>query len=200
VPSLRSMLGPGRRLLARHLTRLSDTLETFGARLREAVSAAVGDTVSGIVRETVRAVLAELPMAATSPERFVPPAQPPRPLWTRLDDPEEEPRYDNPDGYPPEEDYGDPPPAPRADGTPPSRLPGAIAIGVHTMLCWLRRRLTRFPVLTAVAVGLLTALATYAGGPLAAAAVSLARSAFNLLSLADVVHAGADALATFGTS
>jgi hypothetical protein len=50
-------------------------------------------------------------------------------------------------------------------------------------------------VLTAVAVGLLTALATYGGGPLAAAVVGLATSAFNLLSLAEAVHTGADALA-----
>ena len=46
-------------MLARHLSRLSDTLETFGTRLREAVSSAVGETVSGIVRETVRALLEE---------------------------------------------------------------------------------------------------------------------------------------------
>ena len=81
-----------------------------------------------------------------------------------------------------------------------SRLPRAIAAGLQTMLCWLRRSIGRFPVITAVAVGLLTALATYAGGPLAAAVVGLAGSAFNLLSLAEVVQAGADALATFGTS
>jgi hypothetical protein len=199
VPSIHSVIGSGRRLLARHLTRLSDTLETFGARLREAVSSAVGETVSGIVRETVRAVLAEQPAFATSPERFVPSGHHPRPLWAREDDPGEEPWYDDPYGDPRDEDHDDAPPAPRADGTPaPSRLPRALAVGFHTTICWLRRSVGRFPVLTAVAVGLLTALATYAGGPLAAAAVALAGSAFNLLSLAEAVDTGADTLAAFG--
>jgi hypothetical protein len=195
------MLGGGRRMLARHLTRLSDTLETFGARLREAVSSAVGETVSGIVRETVRAVLAEMPYLAALPERFVPPAHHPRPLWAGPDDREEEPWYDERSRYPPEDDYDDDPPATCAGNTSaPSRLPQAVALGFHTTLCWLRRSVGRFPVLTAIAIGLLTALATYAGGPLAAAAVSLAGSAFNLLSLAEGVHACAHALATFGPS
>jgi hypothetical protein len=51
-----------------------------------------------------------------------------------------------------------------------------------------------------VAVGLLTAVATYTGGPLAAAAVGLAGSALQLLSLAEVVQTGADALAAGGRS
>jgi hypothetical protein len=55
--------------------------------------------------------------------------------------------------------------------------------GLQTGLGWLRRRVGRYPVWTAVAVGLLTALATYLGSPLAAA-VGLAGSACNLLSLA----------------
>jgi hypothetical protein len=73
-------------------------------------------------------------------------------------------------------------------------------VGLHTTLGWLRRSVGRFPVLTAVAVGLLTALATYAGGPLAAAVVGLAGSACNLLSLAEVVQLGADTLAGFRRS
>jgi hypothetical protein len=199
MPSIRSMIDPGRRLLARHLTRLSDTLETFGARLREAVSSAVGETVSGIVRETVRAVLAEQPTVAPASERFFQRPRPPRPLWERPDDLQDEPWFDDPESYPPDEDAV-PPPNGAEDTADPSRWPRAIAVGFHTTLCWLRRRVGRYPVLTAVAVGLLTALATYAGGPLAAAAVGLAGSAFSLLSLAEAVDTGADALAAFGTS
>ena len=82
----------------------------------------------------------------------------------------------------------------------PSRLPSAIAVGFHTTLWWLRRRVSRFPVLTAIVIGLLTALATYVGGPVAAAAMGLAGSAFNLMSLAEAVQAGTGALAAFGTS
>jgi hypothetical protein len=198
MPSIRSMIAPGRRLLARHLTRLGETLETFGQRLREAVSSAVGETVAGIVRETVRAVLAEQPTIPTGSERFVQRPRPPRPLWERPDDLQDEPWFDDPFNDPPDEE--DVPPSNRTEDTgDPSRLPRAIAVGFHTTLYWLRRRVSRYPVLTALAVGLLTALATYAGGPLAAAAVALAGSAFNLLSLAEAVDTGADALAAFGS-
>jgi hypothetical protein len=200
VPTMHSMMGPGRRMLVRHLSRLSETLETFGSRLREAVSSAVGETVAGVVRETVRAVLDEESTAPIPSGRLAQPPYRSQPLWARQDDPDEEPWYDT-DDYRPEGDYQDEPPAARPDPAPrPSRLPRAIAVGLTTTLRWLRRSAGRFPVVTAVAVGLLTGLATYAGGPLAAAAVALAGSAFNLLSLAEVVHAGADALATFGAS
>jgi hypothetical protein len=194
------MIGPGRRLLARHLTRLSDTLETFGARLREAVSSAVGETVSGIVRETVRAVLADEPAVPASSGRLARPPHRSRPLWARPDDPDEEPLYDDPDDYRREEDCEDDPPDAGAGPAPaPSRLPRSVAAGLSTTLRWLRCSVGRFLVLAAVAVGLLTALATYVGGPLAAAAVGLAGSAFHLLSLAEAVHTGADALAALGS-
>jgi hypothetical protein len=55
-------------------------------------------------------------------------------------------------------------------------------------------------VLTAVVVGLLTALATYAGGPWAAVVVGLGGSAFNLLTFTEAVQVVADALAAFGPS
>lgn len=71
LPSIRSMIDPGGRLLARHLNRLSETLETFRERLREVVSSAIGDTVAGVVRETVRTILAEEPTVSTSSGRQV---------------------------------------------------------------------------------------------------------------------------------
>jgi hypothetical protein len=186
-------------MLAHHLARLSDTLETFRDRLRDAVSAAVGETVSGIVRDTVRNLLTEGPTVPPTSSSFTRRPHDPRPMWTR--EPEDDPWYDDPDGYAAEDDYDDAPPSARAAQTPaPSRLPRAIAVGLHTTLDWLRRSVGCYPVLTAVTVGLLTAAATYAGGPLAAAAVGLAGSAFNLLSLVEVMHAGADALTAFGTS
>jgi hypothetical protein len=193
------MIRPGRRALVRHLSRLSDTLETFGERLRDAVASAVGETVAGVVRETVRAMLAEEGTIQSSQARYAPPPRHPRPLWARPDDVDEEPWFDDPDKYPPEED--DRPPSHRTDPPgSPSRLPQAIAVGIQTTLRWLRRSVGRFPVLTAVAVGLLTAAATYAGGPLAAAVVGLAGSAFNLMSLAEAVQTGADVLAAFGNT
>src|SRR5262249_10265064 len=157
MPPIRSMIDPGRPLPARHLTRPGETLETFGARLREAVSSAVGETVAGIVRETVRAVLAEQPTIPSLSERFLQRPRHPPPLWERPDDLQDEPWFDDPDNYPPEEE--DVPPSNRTEDTgDPSCLPRAIAVGFHTTLCWLRRRVSRYPGLTAVARGLLTAV------------------------------------------
>jgi hypothetical protein len=193
------MIRPGRRLVARHLSRLSNTLETFGVRLREAVSSAVGETVSGIVRETVRAVFAEKPTLPPMPGQVAQPAHQAPSLWASQEDGEDEPWFDDPDPYLADENAMRPSPrtAPTAG---PSRWPQAIAVGLHTTICWLRRSIGRYPVLTAIAIGLLTALATYAGGPLAAAAVGLAGSVCNVLSLGEMMHTTADALAAFGTA
>jgi hypothetical protein len=70
-------------------------------------------------------------------------------------------------------------------------------VGLHAAAWWLRRRVGRRPVLTALGAGLATALATYRGGPLADAAVGVAASALSLLSLAEAVQAGADTLAGY---
>jgi hypothetical protein len=196
---MRSMIDPGGRRLARHLNRLSDTLESFGRRLRDAVSSAVGETVSGIVRETVRALLDERPSVPASSERFTPSSQYRHQSWAGADDPDQEPWFDDPEDYPGQDNDVSSFDRQRTTGNP-AHLPRAIAIGLQTTISWLRRSVGRFPVITAIAVGLLTALATYAGGPLAAALVGLAGSAFNLLSLAEVVHTGSGALATFGSS
>jgi hypothetical protein len=200
MPSFGSVFGPGNRILARHLSRLGETLESFAARLRDAVSSAVGETVSGIVRETVRAVLDHQQNAPPASGRNVRSPQYRRPAWEMADDPREG-WYDDPDDYPPEDDrYDDPPVARTGEALAPSRLPRAIAIGLHTTLRWLRRGVGRWPVITAIAVGLLTALAAYAGGPLAAAGAFMAGSAFDLLSLAELIHTGAEALTPFASA
>lgn len=200
MPSIRAVIDPGGRWLARHLTRLSETLESFGTRLREAVASAVGETVGGIVRETVRAVLAEEPLSSTPPKRYVPTPRSSRPLWESSDYPEDDRWYDDTERYPLDDEDEDPPSNRAAPTTTPSRLPHAIAIGFHTALCWLRCRVSRFPVLTAVTVGLLTGVAAYAGGTIAAASVGLAGTAIKLLSLADGVRSSAEALDNFGSS
>jgi hypothetical protein len=182
------------------MNRLSETLEHFSVRLREAISSAVGETVGSVIRETIHAMLTQEPSFTTASSRYDNSFRRPQPLWSRQDYPDDEPWFDDPDDYPPEE-YEDVSPTAQADNSSSSsRLPRAIAIGFHTTLCWLQRRVSRYPVLTAVSVGLLTAFAVYAGGPLAAAAVGLAGSAFNLLSLAEMVQSGADTLSTFGSS
>ena len=193
--SLRSLIDPGGRL-ARSLDRLHHTLDTLGGRLRDAVSSAVGETVAGIVQETVRAVLADLTPDASVNRPFAPPPRPSTSYWAGPQNVDDDPWFEDPDYDSTDEDeppfIADPPALSRQ-----SRWSGALTVGVRTTLCWLRRRTGRFPVLAAVGAGVLTALATYAGGPIAAAVVGLAGSALGLLSLAEAVQAGADALAAF---
>jgi hypothetical protein len=188
-------------MLARHLNRLSDTLQSFGTRLREAVASAVGETVAAVVQETFHALLADVPGRPTIPRDFGQHRGTSQPLWARPDDPQDEPWFDD-QGHFAREEYEDD--RPHTGGIPSasrvSRSAQAVAIGLHTTLCWLRRRVGRYPVLIALGVGLLTALGTFAGGPLAAAAVSLAGSAFSLMSLAETMHTGADAMSAFGPS
>src|SRR5438270_353530 len=113
--SLRSLIDPGGRMLAQYLDRLRDTLDTLGTRVRDAVSSAVGETVAGVVRETVRAVLDAPPTHPSYPARLGRPPGPPRPLWTRPDTlDEEEPWFDGPDHYPPDEEDEEDPPTPRS--------------------------------------------------------------------------------------
>jgi hypothetical protein len=185
-----------------HLQRLRDTLHSYGARLREAVAAAVGETVAAVVRDTVRVVFAELPAWPTAPRRFPQPPGPSPPPWVEPEDLDEEPWFDDPESYPPAPAEDDPnTPLRRAAATPrASRWRRALAAGLDTALAWLRRRLGRYGVRTALAVGLLNGLATYTGGPLAATAVSLTGSALHLLSLAEAIDTGAEALAVCGRS
>src|SRR4051794_40102769 len=185
-------------MLTNSLDRLRHTLDTLGDRLRDAVSSAVGETVAGVVRHTMHALLAGPANIPRDPPRYrhLPPN--PHPLWVSPQEPDDGQPFDDLDGE--LTDEGDYPPAERVVPTPqPSRLPHALALGAHTAFCWLRRGIGYFPVATACTVGLLTAAATYAGGPLAAAAIGLAGSAYSLLSLAESVHAGAETLAAFGT-
>jgi hypothetical protein len=73
-------------------------------------------------------------------------------------------------------------------------------VGCEAAAWWLRRTAGRFPVLTALGVGLVAALAIAVSGPLAATSVGLAGSVLGLLGLTDSVQSGVAALATFVTS
>ena len=57
------------------------------------------------------------------------------------------------------------------------------------------RRDSRFPLVKAVAVGMVIVLASYVGGPLLGAGAALAGSALSLLSFGQAVHLGAGVLA-----
>jgi hypothetical protein len=191
MPSTRSLTDPAGRWLARHLSRLCATLDGLAARLRRAVSTALGEAAFRLVREAVNAALAD-PPPPPAQGRIDSPCGPERTLWGGPGDPDEGPWPEGLDDSPTE--------AP--DDSPAGRIaaaavpgPRAVAAGVGTAVRWLRRRA---PLPAAVAAGVLAGLAGAAGGPLAAAALALADAALRLLSLAGAVRSGAAALAAFG--
>jgi hypothetical protein len=182
------------RWLSGHLLRLRRTLDALGRRFRDSVAVAVGQTVAGAVREAVHAMLSDF--SGTLPITHAPltPPSPSRSLWGHGGDHQPDGWHAGPAEYDPDDldpEAHDLPdcPAPPDERKPTSRWPLAVAVGCQAAAWWLRRRLARIPVLAAVAVGLLAAVATYATGPLAVAGVGLAGSALNLVGTAEAVGA-----------
>src|SRR5437764_10284716 len=84
-----SLFKPAGRALAGHLGTLRSSLDRLGARLREAIAAAVGRAAADAVREAVRALLSELPEAPEpqlSGRVLRPPPGLARPLWGQDED------------------------------------------------------------------------------------------------------------------
>ena len=75
------------------------------------------------------------------------------------------------------------------------RWVSALAASWQAARWWLARKPGRYPVLTALAIGLAAGVATLAGGPLAAAGMTLIGTAMGLLSLAQVAGNAASAVA-----
>jgi hypothetical protein len=183
-----NLLGGGGSLGA-HLERLRLLLDGLGARLRDGVARAVGQTVAAAVQETVDRMLDE---EAGGLDR----SDYPRGWY------DEETltngRYDrepfDPD-YDPYEDRREPAPF-EEESLPvaPSRWGRVLALGCQAAVWWLRRQRPRFPVAAAVGVGLASAVAVYAGGPVLLAGVGVGGSALSLALLADSVREGAAAL------
>jgi hypothetical protein len=186
--------------LACHVSRLSDSLEALGARLREAVAAALGQAVADAVREAVLAALVA-PGDSPGPDRPRWDAPSAAPAWDRphqTDDCYGSPWADQDAAWPPEEE----PPVPEARpgrGGARARLARAVAVGLEASAWWLRRYAGRWCLRAAAAVGLVAALAAYALGAWAAAGVGLAGLALSLLSLAEISRARAEAPDGFGT-
>jgi hypothetical protein len=192
-----SSLRRGGKWLAAHVNRLRQTLDALGRRLRDTVATAVGQTVALAVREAVHAALTDFsgaPAARQAPAREPDPA---RSLWSLPDDADADPWPGGPGDLDPDDfgpdlpdlrDPSDPRAAPARDPKPEPRWPLAVVVGCQAAAWWLKRRLARLPVLAAVAVGVLAAVATYAGGPL-----TLAGSALGLAGTAS-------ALGVFGPS
>jgi hypothetical protein len=179
-------LSRGGKWLAGHLRRLCRTHEGLAGRLRETDAVAVGQSVAHAVREAVSAVLADgvRGPGPTHPDRLMGGPS----LWGRHQDTDPDRWPDDPDPYddelPPE-----PPDEPGGPGgsTRPSPWLLGVVLACQAAAWWVRRRLAGLPVLAAVAVGLLAALAAYAGGPLTLAGVGLAGSALTLAGTAEAL-------------
>jgi hypothetical protein len=202
VSSCRGTFG---RALANRLDRLRRTLNDLGERLQEAVAAAIGAEVGGAVRAAVRAVLDDAPgRPVVSAGPPWPPGRHP-PFWGGADDrPDEESADLLPEGQGDDYGPGDSDPFPVSvpsalpEGRRQGRLAQALAFGLQVASWWLRRQAGRLPLLTALGLGAVTAAAAYLGRALLATRTGLARSAFGLAALADLVRAAAGAAAALG--
>jgi hypothetical protein len=184
-----NILGGGS--LGTHLDRLRLLLDGLGARLRDGVARAVGQTVAVAVQETVDRLLDD------EADRHDPDAFPRD--WFPEGAGEHD-RFDrepfDPD-YDPYEERRTPPFEVESPLPPPNRWGRVLALSCQAAVWWLRRQRPRFPVATAVGVGLASAVALYAGGPVLLAGAGVGGSALSLALLADSVRASAAALYAF---
>src|SRR5262249_46496833 len=204
----------GRRARPRPLAQLRGARDTLGEGLRDALARAVSQSVAAAVREAVLAVLAEGPPRPPPDERprDSPPAlweAPEEPTWSEATADWAEAAADGPPARSRRpgrrrapHDRDDEPAEPWPQELAPPRPRGLINIlgpallaGCETAARWLRRRPGRGAVLTALGAGLLVAVLTGVGGPVAATGLGVAGAALGLLGLADTARAGAAALA-----
>src|SRR5262249_28302361 len=148
-------------------------LETLSQRLREGVAVAAGRAAEDAVREAVQLLLRDTPVLSPPdvPSRTFSPA----PGWRDPDD-EDLRRW---------EEHLDDEPDDRSNAAPepePARLRHALAEGLQAASWWLRQG-GRFPLVKAVAAGVVIVLASYVGGPLLGAGAALAGSALSLAAL-----------------
>ena len=189
--TLSRALVPARRLLAAHLDRLRQTLDSLGQQLREALARAVAQTVEGAVREAVHTALDAPPPdhRLTGRSAWMPRRGPA--LWEQPDDRDLD---DLDDRWRDDEDEVRRP-ASTPQGEPRSaRCVRALAVGCQAAAWWFCRQAGRCSTVAALGVGVAASSVAYAAGS------GLAVPSLGLLTLASAVGAGAAALAWFGTS
>jgi hypothetical protein len=199
VPIHIPWLSSARRLLARQLDRLQQTLTSLGQSLRERIAQLVGQSVSGIVREAVHAVLEQLHGEATH-RRLLPE------VTTRRYDPGGLFSHTDPDDHYPDEGFRDeslddlswPDPEPTPPPKPLPRWRSFFAAVLQTLAWWLRRGVV-YPWLTALAVGAVAVCLLF-GCPLLGTGIGIVRSACDLLALASHASASVGTLAGWLTA
>lgn len=176
--------------LADHLTRLRRTFSVIATRLREAVTQAIGQTVSRIVQQVLGSFLSRSPPGPEPPLDDWAASRDPDSLWEEVIQDRHwreklitEPEYDHRPFPSPELSL------PVSDLSSVNDQP-SVWRRVTVLVCrlaawWLQRRRWPYPVVTALSVGLMAGVAAYAGGPVVAAG-----TAMSLATLTDLVDSG----------
>jgi hypothetical protein len=186
VKTIRHLTDAEGRSIAHHVEQLRRSLDSFAHKLRDAISVAVGETVSGTVQAALRAALADL--AGLTPTID----QPQRPryggsYWGEADE-WDGPAYGPYRGPPPEDDDRD-----DEANRSSNRWPLMAFVGARLLGVWLRRVPPEKRWVTAAGVGLLVALAIIVGLP----GIGIVRSTMALTSLADILRGGVTAVSQF---
>ena len=198
MPSSRSWLARARLALASHVDRLNDTLVTVTQRLRETVAQAVSSSLAGAVREAVHALFSDDEPSREPPPYYQRPPYRSRPYWGEPDRedrdeddlPREEWSHDQSRGWREvESEQPEPTRPPDNNEGNPTRFHHALAVGCQAVAWWLRRQAGRVTAIATLGIGLVATGAAFVAG------IGLCESALHLLSLADAMRSGTQALA-----
>jgi hypothetical protein len=180
------------RTLAERLSRLNDSLQALGERLKTSIASLVGDAIGDAVRAAVRNLLGnrEAPaLASFRDDRDY------HDQFHRRDSQEadaRDPWGDEERRWPEEDDYpsGWQRDAQRRDR--PKRWRNALSAAVESALWWLKYQPRNRPVLTTLAVALAAGVTGFIAGPVLAAGAGVLASVAGLLLTANATQSAAE--------
>jgi hypothetical protein len=173
MPLMHVLMDAGKRMLARRLDHLFNTLENLRGQLRSTLANAVGETLGMLVRDSAMQVLEALPFHGREPPAFASTSRRYQPDMRGRSSYQEDRGYWD-DDYEEDEELIDPiEPAPPE----PVRLPTALSAGLQAAAWWLRRWPTAKHPLTVLTVTLTATAAAFFGGPLVMVMFGLAHAA-----------------------
>jgi hypothetical protein len=187
VPSFWKTAG---RALARHLTHLRLSLEDLTRRLKESVAATIGRVADEAAQEAVQVLL------GGSTSRQLPPRDDSM-FWSDRRENNNHIGYDRYSQEPWDDIEEDTLQEEFPEQTDPeqSGWRKALLAGCRAVTFWLRRY-EQYPLLYAIAVSLLSGIASWIGGPVAQAGSGLVASAVSLADLANTLRSGSGMLGT----